>query len=73
MPKIKEHQNPRATQRRTRYFTSRAGVNAKVPPPLAEGQVRCPSCRNAARTTGYGCLRTHRDLFGDKCYNRAQG
>ena len=42
----------------------------KAPPELREGQVRCPVCRNGTRTTVYGYLRRHVDLFGLECYNK---
>lgn len=40
------------------------------PPELKPGQVRCPVCRNGVRTTAYGYLWRHVDLFGLDCYNK---
>ena len=42
-------------------------------PKLADGQVRCPVCRNATKRTPTGRLRMHNDLFGLRCYNRNPG
>lgn len=42
-------------------------------PALKEGQVRCPMCRGAAALTKSGVLRSHRDVFGNPCLNRATG
>lgn len=50
-----------------------AKITAAEPPPLIEGKVRCPSCRNVVTPTSTGRLRRHRDLFGSDCLNIANG
>jgi hypothetical protein len=53
---------------------SRHGVNGghavqKTPPPLGEGEERCPVCRrNVRRHPTRGTLCKHVDLWGDKCW-----
>lgn len=48
-------------------------VTATEPPPLVEGKVRCPACRNLTSLTPRGRLRRHRDLFGLDCPNTGTG
>lgn len=50
-----------------------SGRSVAVPPELAEGQVRCPACRNATKLTPRGRLRKHNDLFGEVCGVRSAG
>lgn len=49
----------------------RSGSVAKEPPPLRDGQARCPACRNGATVLDSGLLRAHRDLFETACWNRS--
>jgi hypothetical protein len=50
-----------------------SGRSVAVPPSLADGQVRCPACRNATTLTPNGRLRKHVDLFGNECGVRSAG
>lgn len=48
-------------------------IRAVAAPPIPDGKVRCPSCRNAVTPTTTGRLRAHRDLFDNPCPNRSTG
>lgn len=49
---------------------ARTSAAVVAPPALADGQARCPACRNGAHLFANGTLRRHRDLFGNTCWNR---
>ena len=52
-------------------YVVRGGKPVIAPPPLVDGRLRCPACRNAVKPTPSGHLRRHNDLFGYPCYNVA--
>ena len=56
------------------YLANGSGLQRKserAVPALRDGQVRCPVCRNGVTPTPRGFLRQHRDVYGQRCYNKA--